>query len=155
MGVTISVDFAFHPGDHEKLGVVGLSHLFPSSSIGVCTLKGKFQSQTVCNFIDTLVAKLSGFQAELKDWEVAQERPPTLYGWGKAESVKVGTGAANDLQLPDSEEETGPAAIEPATVEETNTSPCSHQWVVPIAIGPARQGVCAFCGEVKEFKGIF
>ena len=69
MGVAIGNDFTLHPEDHDKLGVVSLGHIFPSSVIGVCTLKGKFLGRAVRNFIDTLVEHLSDFQVHLEEWE--------------------------------------------------------------------------------------
>ena len=69
MGVAMCSDFALHPEDHDKLGVVRLDHLFTSSTIGVCTLKGKFLGRSVRNFISTLQEDLTGFHAELWDWE--------------------------------------------------------------------------------------
>ena len=69
MGVAIGNDFTLHPEDHDKLGVVSLEHIFPSSVIGVCTLKGKFLGRAVRNFIDTLVKHLSDFHVHLDEWE--------------------------------------------------------------------------------------
>ena len=42
MGVAIGNDFTLHPEDHHKLGVLSLEHIFPTSQLGVCTLRGKF-----------------------------------------------------------------------------------------------------------------
>ena len=67
MGVSICTDFALHPGDQDKVRVVGLDHLFPISDIGICTLKGKYQSRIVRNFIDALAEELSGFRPQLGD----------------------------------------------------------------------------------------
>jgi LysR family cys regulon transcriptional activator len=69
MGVAIGGDFTLHPEDHDKLGVVRLDHLFPTSVIGICTLRGKFLGRGVRNFMDTLNQYLSGFHPELWDWE--------------------------------------------------------------------------------------
>jgi DNA-binding transcriptional LysR family regulator len=69
MGVAIGGDFTLHPEDHDKLGVVRLDHLFPTSVIGICTLRGKFLGRAVRNFMDTLNQYLSGFHPELWDWE--------------------------------------------------------------------------------------
>ena len=55
LGVTICSDFAIHPEDHLKLGLIPLDHLFPSSAIGVCTLRGQFIGRTLQAFIDTLL----------------------------------------------------------------------------------------------------
>ena len=75
MGVAIGNDFALHPEDHDKLGVVSLEHIFPSSVVGVCTLKGKFLGRAVRNFIDTLVKHLSDFQVHLDEWETPHPQP--------------------------------------------------------------------------------
>ncbi|MFQ6028296.1 MAG: LysR family transcriptional regulator substrate-binding protein, partial [Dehalococcoidia bacterium] len=69
MGVAIGNDFTLHPEDHDKLGVVQLDHLFPSSEIGICTLRGKFLGRAVRNFMDTLVESLSGFHIHMSEWE--------------------------------------------------------------------------------------
>ena len=64
MGVAVANDFNLHPEDHNRLGVVRLDPIFPSSTIGVCTLKGKFLGQAVRNFIDTMVDDLQSFLPE-------------------------------------------------------------------------------------------
>ncbi len=69
MGVAIGNDFTLHPEDHDKLGVVSLEHIFPSSVIGMCTLKGKFLGRAVRNFMDTLSEHLSAFHVHLDEWE--------------------------------------------------------------------------------------
>lgn len=69
MGVAIGNDFTLHPEDHDKLGVVSLEHIFPSSVLGVCTLRGKFLGRAVRNFMDTLVKHLSDFHIHLDEWE--------------------------------------------------------------------------------------
>ncbi len=69
MGVAIGNDFTLHPEDHDKLGVVSMEHIFPSSVLGVCTLKGKFLGRAVRNFMDTLVKHLSDFHVHLDEWE--------------------------------------------------------------------------------------
>jgi DNA-binding transcriptional LysR family regulator len=76
MGVAIGNDFTLHPEDHDKLGVVSLEHIFPSSVIGVCTLKGKFLGRAVRNFIDTLVKHLSDFHVHLDEWETPVAEDP-------------------------------------------------------------------------------
>ena len=68
MGVAIATDFTLHPEDHERLGVVRLGHLFESSDIGVCTLKGKFLGQAVGNFIETASEVLREFHPEPWAW---------------------------------------------------------------------------------------
>ena len=69
MGVAVGNDFTLHPEDHDKLGVVSLEHLFPSSELGVCTLRGKFLGRAVRNFMDTLVKHLSDFHVHMEEWE--------------------------------------------------------------------------------------
>lgn len=64
MGVAICNDFTLHQGDREKLGVVPLDHIFPSSVIGICTLRGKFMGRAVRNFIDLMVLHLAQFHTD-------------------------------------------------------------------------------------------
>ncbi len=78
MGVAIAADFTLHPDDHDKLGVVRLDHIFTSSAIGVCTLKGKFLGRAVRNFIATLEEELRGFHAGLWDNTPAVAVLPSL-----------------------------------------------------------------------------
>ncbi len=78
MGVAMCSDFTLHPEDHDKLGVVRLNHLFTSSVIGVCTLRGKFLGQAVRNFMGTLTEELTGYHAELWDWESMHEEQGEL-----------------------------------------------------------------------------
>ncbi len=69
MGVAVCNDFTLHHEDHNRLGVVRLDHIFESSVIGICTLKGKFMGQAVRNFIDVLSEEMRGFHADLAGWE--------------------------------------------------------------------------------------
>ena len=69
MGVAVSNDFTLHPDDHHRFGVVRLDHIFESSVIGVCTLKGKFLGQAVRNFIEVLSGEMRGFHADLTGWD--------------------------------------------------------------------------------------
>ena len=69
MGVAIGSDFTLHPEDHYKLGVVRMDHIFPSSVIGVCTLKGKFMGRAVRNFVETLIQDLKGIHPEMEGWD--------------------------------------------------------------------------------------
>jgi DNA-binding transcriptional LysR family regulator len=69
MGVGIGNDFTLHAEDHRRFGVARLDHLFPSSVIGVCTLKGKFAGQAVSNFIEMMSDQIRGFHAELWSWD--------------------------------------------------------------------------------------
>jgi DNA-binding transcriptional LysR family regulator len=69
MGVAVCADFTLHQNDHDRLGVVRLDHIFESSVIGVCTLKGKFLGKAVRNFIEVLSNEMSGFHADLAGWE--------------------------------------------------------------------------------------
>jgi len=65
MGIAIGSDFTLHVDDHDRFGVVSLGHMFPSSVIGVCTLKGKFAGQAVRNFVEMMSEEIRGFHAEL------------------------------------------------------------------------------------------
>ncbi len=69
MGVAVCADFTLHQQDHDRLGVVRLDHIFESSVIGVCTLKGKFLGQAVRNFIEILSDEMRGFHADLGGWD--------------------------------------------------------------------------------------
>ncbi len=69
MGVAVCNDFTLHHEDHNRLGVVRLDHIFESSVIGICTLKGKFMGQAVRNFIDVLSEEMRGFHADLAGWD--------------------------------------------------------------------------------------
>ena len=69
MGIGVGSDFTLHANDRHRFGVARLDHLFPSSVIGVCTLKGKFAGQAVRNFIDVMSDQIRGFHAELWSWE--------------------------------------------------------------------------------------
>jgi DNA-binding transcriptional LysR family regulator len=76
MGVAVCNDFTLHRQDHDLLGVVRLDHIFESSVIGVCTLKGKFLGQAVRNFIEVLSDEMRGYHADLAGWDhtKAEER---------------------------------------------------------------------------------
>ena len=65
MGIAIGSDFTLHVEDHNRFAVRGLDHLFPSSVIGVCTLRGKFAGQAVKNFIDMMSEQIRDFHADL------------------------------------------------------------------------------------------
>ena len=69
MGVAVCADFTLHQQDHDRLGVVRLDHIFDSSVIGVCTLKGKFLGQAVQNFIEVLSDEMRGYHADLAGWD--------------------------------------------------------------------------------------
>ena len=73
MGVGIGSDFTLHSEDHHRFGVHRLDHIFPSSVIGVCTLKGKFAGQAVRNFIEMMSDQIRGFHAELWSWEAEND----------------------------------------------------------------------------------
>ncbi len=79
MGIAIVSDFTLHPEDHDRLAVVRLDHLFPAANMGICTLRGKFHGQGVRNFIDTLSESLSGFHADLWDWDVDHGGEPAAH----------------------------------------------------------------------------
>ena len=85
MGVAVGNDFTLHPGDHQRLGVVRLGHLFPSSEIGVCTLKGKFLGRAVRNFIDTMSEDLRSFRPEPWVWLGSEDDATELASVGAKE----------------------------------------------------------------------
>ena len=78
MGVAVSADFTLHPEDHDRLGVVRLDHLFSSSTIGVCTLKGKFQGRAVRNFIDAMVDALRDYHSQVWNRGARERDNPEL-----------------------------------------------------------------------------
>ena len=78
MGVAVGNDFTLHPEDHDRLGVVRLGHLFDSSEIGICTLKGKFLGRAVRNFMDTMSDDLQGFRPEPWAWQEVGTGPVQL-----------------------------------------------------------------------------
>jgi len=59
MGIAVSQGYAIQPEDGSRLGIRNLTGIFPSTQMGLVTLKGKFLSRSVRNFIDTLVAGLA------------------------------------------------------------------------------------------------
>lgn len=78
MGVAIGSDFTLHADDHDQFGVISLDHLFPSSVIGVCTLKGKFAGQAVRNFVEMMSDQIRGFHADLWPAERNHQSRPGL-----------------------------------------------------------------------------
>ena len=86
MGVAITSDFTLHEEDHDKLGVARLDHIFDSSVIGVCTLRGKFLGRAVRAFIDTMSAQLRDYHAELWAWGDQLSQPGELASVGTEDS---------------------------------------------------------------------
>ena len=78
LGLAVAVDFAMHPRDQELVGVLPLSHLFPGSVIGVCTLKGKFVGQGVRNFTHMMMEYMSGYHAEIWNQPTPVMTRPTM-----------------------------------------------------------------------------
>ena len=56
MGITVSLEYDILAADREKLGIRSLKGIIPATQIGVVTLRGKFLSRSLRNFIDTVVA---------------------------------------------------------------------------------------------------
>ncbi|PKB72868.1 MAG: hypothetical protein BZY75_05010 [SAR202 cluster bacterium Io17-Chloro-G7] len=54
MGVGLCSNLGLEPDDRKKIGVVDIDHLISSVTVGMYTLKGKSQDQTVRNFINHL-----------------------------------------------------------------------------------------------------
>jgi DNA-binding transcriptional LysR family regulator len=73
MGVAILSDFNLHSDDQQGIGVIRLSHLFPGSTIGICTLKGKFLGQAIQNFINTMMEDLQGFASGRWEWPIPED----------------------------------------------------------------------------------
>ena len=55
MGIGLCSNLSLEPEDQDKLGIVDIDHLISSLTVGMYTLKGKSQSQSVRNFIDGLI----------------------------------------------------------------------------------------------------
>ena len=54
MGISFCSNLSLEPEDYETLGIADVDHLFSNVTIGMYTLKGKFQGTSVRNFIDSL-----------------------------------------------------------------------------------------------------
>ncbi len=65
MGLAVALDFAMHPGDPERMDIVPIGHILTGSSIGICTLKGKFAGQGVRNFMELMAKHMSGYHADI------------------------------------------------------------------------------------------
>ncbi len=57
MGVSVVSEFTLRPGIESRLGVLRLGHLFPSSRIGIITLKDRTLGRAVNKFVDVLVGQ--------------------------------------------------------------------------------------------------
>lgn len=58
MGIAVVPDYALQPEDAARLGIRRLTSIFSPTQVGLITLKGKFLSRSVRNFIDSVVAHL-------------------------------------------------------------------------------------------------
>ena len=58
MGIAVTHEYVVQPDDSFRLGIRNLVGLLPSTQVGLITLKGKFLSRSVRNFMDTLIARL-------------------------------------------------------------------------------------------------
>ena len=54
MGISFCSNLSLEPEDYDTLGIADVDHLFSTVTIGMYTLKGKFQGTSVRNFIDSL-----------------------------------------------------------------------------------------------------
>ena len=54
MGISFCSNLSLEPEDYDTLGIADVDHLFSNVTIGMYTLKGKFQGTSVRNFIDNL-----------------------------------------------------------------------------------------------------
>ncbi|MBQ11010.1 MAG: hypothetical protein CMJ45_05615 [Planctomyces sp.] len=54
MGISFCSNLSLGPDDYDTLGIADVDHLFSNVTIGMYTLKGKFQGTSVRNFIDSL-----------------------------------------------------------------------------------------------------
>ena len=58
MGVAVTHEYVIQEEDGDKLGIRKLTGILPSSQVALITLKGKFFSRSLRNFMDVLVAGL-------------------------------------------------------------------------------------------------
>ncbi len=65
IGLAVALDFAMRPEDTERMDIAPIGHILPGSSIGICTLKGKFAGQGVRNFIEMMSKHMSGYHADI------------------------------------------------------------------------------------------
>ena len=86
MGVAVGNDFTLHPEDHDRLGMVRLNHIFESSDIGICTLKGKFLGRAVRNFMDTMARDLKPFHPKSWAWQSVEAGAQELASVGSNDS---------------------------------------------------------------------
>lgn len=75
IGIAVANDFAMHPGDPERMDIAPIGHILPGSSIGICTLKGKFAGQGVRNFMELMAKHMSGYHADILDSVMPQQSP--------------------------------------------------------------------------------
>ena len=54
MGISVTHDFAIQEEDYERLGIRSLAGVMPPSQMGLITLRGKFLSRSVKNFVSAL-----------------------------------------------------------------------------------------------------
>ena len=54
MGIGLCSNFCLEPNDHNEMRIVDFDRILSSFTIGIHTLAGRFQSQSVRNFIDVL-----------------------------------------------------------------------------------------------------
>ena len=54
MGISFCSNLSLESEDYDTLGIADVDHLFSNVTIGMYTLKGKFQGTSVRNFIDSL-----------------------------------------------------------------------------------------------------
>ena len=54
MGISFCSNLSLEPEDYDTLGIADVDHLFSNVTIGMYTIKGKFQGTSVRNFIDSL-----------------------------------------------------------------------------------------------------
>ncbi|HIM37663.1 MAG TPA: LysR family transcriptional regulator [Dehalococcoidia bacterium] len=54
MGISFCSNLSLEPEDYDTLGIADVDHLFSNVTIGMYTLKGKYQGTSVRNFIDSL-----------------------------------------------------------------------------------------------------
>ena len=71
MGIAVGYEYVVQPEDFASVDIRRLSSILPSAQMGLATLRGKFLSRSVRNFMDTLEAGLGAAPGHGVDWPVS------------------------------------------------------------------------------------
>ncbi len=76
MGIAVTYDHVVQPEDSERMGIRTLTGTLPSSQMGLITLRGKFLSKSVRNFMDAVAAGLGPRPLRYGYYTGSGEGPP-------------------------------------------------------------------------------